>query len=194
MKTAYRIGMAFWFAMAGVASPAAELALEGSKLMVFGALDGSALPAFASYVDSGQVRTVAFENSTGGTAEVAEAYARVIRDKGLLTEARGQCHAACAYAFLAGREHRFGRGAGFNALLVPLARRPAAGELQTTPAALPPKEEAWLPGQGVVFTSTPTLFGRVYNTYWCDGTQGTDFTRCERLSDADPYKLGVLTP
>lgn len=226
MKTAYRIGMAFWFAMAGAAAPAAELALEGSKLMVSGPLDGSALPAFSSYIGSGQVRTVAFENSTGGTAEVAEAYARVIRDKGLLTEARGQCHAACAYAFLAGREHRFGRGAGFNALLVPLARRPIAGELQAgrwrgdevqrpaadvvsvsaastttvgtdmpaVPAAVPPKEEAWPPGQGVVFTSTPTLFGRIYNTYWCDGTQGTDFTRCERLSDADPYKLGVLTP
>ncbi|RZI78549.1 MAG: hypothetical protein EOP80_00375 [Variovorax sp.] len=179
-------------------------------------LDGTALPSFAEQVNSGRVRTVSFEDSIGGNAEVAEAYARLIRDRKLLTEARGQCHAACAYAFLAGREHRFGRGPAVNALLLPLMRRPSAAELLAgrwrgdeaqplaveavsvsvtgAPADAAPPRNAWQPGQGVVFTSTPTLFGRVYNTYWCDGSQGTDYTRCERLPDADPYKLGVLTP
>ena len=222
MKTAYCIGLAFWLAATGATAHAAELELEGNKLMVVGMLDGSALAAFVEQVNSGRVRTVVFENSQGGTAEVAEAYARVIRDKGLLTEARGQCQAACAYAFLAGKEHRFGRGLQLNALVIPLAKRPTPGELQagrwrgdepqhasvevvsvsTTAAtavspesATPaPSREPWPPGQGVVFTSTPTLFGRVYNTYWCDGSQGTDFSRCDRLSNADPYQLGVLTP
>ena len=46
----------------------------------------------------------------------------------------------------------------------------------------------------MLFTSTPTLFGRVYNSFYCDGTQGRDMSRCEILPDADPYKLGVLTP
>jgi len=45
----------------------------------------------------------------------------------------------------------------------------------------------------VLFTATPTLFGRIYNTYYCDGSQGRDFTRCELLSDADPRKLGVIS-
>ena len=232
MKTAYCIGLAFWVAATGAAAHAAELELEGNKLMVVGMLDGSALATFVEQVNSGRVRTVVFENSLGGTAEVAEAYARVIRDKGLLTEARGQCQAACAYAFLAGKEHRFGRGLQLNALVIPLAKRPTPGELQagrwrgdepqrapvevvsvstTTTAAVAttatptavgpesatpalPSREPWQPGQGVVFTSTPTLFGRVYNSYWCDGSQGTDFSRCDRLSNADPYQLGVLTP
>jgi hypothetical protein len=52
----------------------------------------------------------------------------------------------------------------------------------------------WQPDHGVLFTASPTLFGRIYNAYYCDGTQGRDFSKCERLSDADPYKLGVLTP
>ena len=46
----------------------------------------------------------------------------------------------------------------------------------------------------MLFTASPTLFGRIYNAFYCDGTQGRDFSKCERLSDADPFKLGVLTP
>lgn len=226
MKTLHRLGLAFGLALASAAMPAAELELQGNNLLVVGTLDGHMLPAFTDLVSDGRIRTVVFEDSLGGTAEVAEAYARVIRDKGLLTEARGQCYAACAYAFLAGRAHRFGRGGTAHALLIPLPRRPSAAELQagfwqvddlprapadgvvvataaatpagteapaSTPAAVTARE-AWKPGRGMVFTATPTLFGRVYNSYWCDGSQGTDFSRCERLPAADPHRLGVLTP
>ena len=211
----------------------AELELEGNRLMVSGMLDGSAIKAFEEYLASGRVRTVVFENSLGGTPEVANDYARAIRATGVNTEAKGQCHAACAYAFLAGKEHRFGRGFQVNGLLIPVAGRPrpsdlvsrwngevsdrtpadfiaptaeptpAGGqetvaaasttEIATTSRAAGPKER-WQPNQGVLFISTPTLFGRVYNSFYCDGTQGRDMSRCELLSDADPYKLGVLTP
>ncbi len=212
-----------------VAALAAEIEVEGTRMVVSGMLDGSALPEFVEHASNGRVRTVMFENSTGGSAEVAEAYAQVIRSKGLMTEARGQCQAACAYAFLAGKEHRFGRGGQVNALLIPLPRRPTAAELAAggwrsdeARAAVPPApaagpvnvasaaspsapadapasdagpgaKDAWLPGKGMLFTSTPTFFGRVYNTYYCDGNQGSDLSRCDRVSDADPYKLGVLT-
>jgi len=211
----------------------AELELEGNRLMVSGMLDGSAIKAFEEYLASGRVRTVVFENSLGGTPEVANDYARAIRATGVNTEAKGQCHAACAYAFLAGKEHRFGRGFQVNGLLIPVAGRPRPSDLVSrwigevsdrtlsdfiTPAAEPtpargqetvtaastteiaatsasagPKER-WQANQGVLFISTPTLFGRVYNSFYCDGTQGRDMSRCELLSDADPYKLGVLTP
>ncbi|MEJ8823835.1 hypothetical protein WKW80_17620 [Variovorax humicola] len=236
LKSPKHIVPALVLAAVGVAAPAAEIELEGSRLIVSGMLDGSALPAFIGHASNARVRTVMFENSTGGSAEVAEAYAQVIRDRGLLTEARGQCQAACAYAFLAGKEHRFGRGGQVNALLIPLPRRPTPAELlaggwrgdearhtaapatasaasgaaeavtvstasssasadapasDAGPASAP--KEAWLPGKGMLFTSTPTFFGRVYNTYYCDGNQGTDLSRCDRVSDADPYKLGVLT-
>ncbi|WP_256856678.1 hypothetical protein [Variovorax sp. KK3] len=197
-------------AILAAGAQAAEIELEGSRLRVSGMLDGSAIGQFMEHLGGGQVRTVIFENSLGGTAEVAGAYARAIRDSGVNTEARGQCHAACAYAFLAGKEHRFARGFQVNGLLIPVAVRPGPQELssrwrgdeahKTLAEFTEPAGEAnaakdrWQPTQGVLFTSTPTLFGRVYNAFYCDGTQGRDMSRCELLSDADPYKLGVLTP
>ena len=202
-------------ALAGMTwgAQAAEIELEGSRLLVSGMLDGSAIQRFTEALGSGKVRTVVFENSLGGTAEAAGEYARAIRAGGVDTEVKGQCHAACAYAFLAGKGHRFGRGFQIHGLLIPVPARPRPEELASrwrgeqaqktlaeftaTPAAPEAggaSRERWRPGQGVLFTSTPTLFGRVYNSYYCDGTQGHDTSRCELLSDADPYKLGVLTP
>ncbi|WP_447772077.1 hypothetical protein [Variovorax boronicumulans] len=210
--------------MAGSAG-AAELELQGRRLVVSGTLDGSKVKAFTEHLSSGTVRTVVFEDSFGGTAEAAGAYADAIRESGVQTEVRGHCMAACAYAFLAGKAHRFGHGLQVNGILVPVATRPTAAELAvrwrgeearktladftppsstaaaatTTDAArpieatAPPAKDNWQPDHGVLFTASPTLFGRVYNTYYCDGTQGRDFSKCERLSDADPYKLGVLT-
>jgi hypothetical protein len=214
---------------------AADLELEGDRLLVSGMLDGGAVKSFEEHLASGRVRTVVFENSLGGTPEIAGDYARAIRSTGVNTEVKGQCQAACAYAFLAGKEHRFGRGFQVNGLLIPVSGRPRPADLTSrwngedsfrtlsefigesaapgqdpaaattatsvpatvspatsSPAAAP--RERWQPNQGVLFVSTPTLFGRVYNSFYCDGTQGRDMSRCELLSDADPYKLGVLTP
>jgi hypothetical protein len=206
---------------ASTAAPAAELRLDGNRLLVMGMLDGSATAAFAEQLASTKVRTVVFEDAFGGNADVARSYAEAIRTSGVQTEVRGQCHAACAYAFLAGQSHRFGRGGQINGLLIPMATRPKQEELasrwrgegaqrtlaefNSTPGApgavdasasstTTVPQDSWRPEQGVLFTSSPTLFGRIYNTFYCDGTQGRDFTKCELLSDADPYLLGVLTP
>lgn len=240
MKPVHRMLTAMTLACLAGAAPliasSAELELQGSRLVVTGMLDGTATQSFAEYLSSGMVRTVVFEDSFGGTAEAAEAYAHAIRTSGVNTEALGQCYAACAYAFLAGKEHRFARGLNINQLLIPIASRPKAGELAnrwrgdeaqktlaefttmaSASASTPPSAGGdgikapagvelvstvvapriagnWQPDQGVMFNSTPTLFGRVYKTYYCDGTQGRDFSKCDALDDADPYKLGVLTP
>lgn len=208
------------------ASSAAELELQGSRLVVSGMLDGTMIKEFTEQLGSGTISTVVFEDSFGGTAEAAGAFADAIRASGVQTEVRGQCMAACAYAFLAGRTHRFGYGLQVNGVLLPVAQRPTAAELavrwrgddahktlaEFTPtsasaasassaakpieASAPPAaaRDNWQPDHGVLFTASPTLFGRIYNTYYCDGTQGRDFSKCERLADADPFKLGVLTP
>jgi len=211
------LGSALLFAC--LACPAAELELQGSRLVVSGMLDGSAIKTFTQYLAKGTVRTVVFEDSFGGTADAAGAYADAIRSSGVDTEVRGQCMAACAYAFLAGKTHRFGYGFQVNGVLLPVATRPSATELASrwrgdeahktlaefTPiaAAAPAKEpeasaglakDNWQPDHGVLFTASPTLFGRIYNAFYCDGSQGRDFSKCERLPDADPFKLGVLTP
>lgn len=206
-------------AFAVPAAPAAELELQGSRLVVSGMLDGTMIKEFTEQLGSGTVHTVVFEDSFGGTAEAAGAFADAIRASGVQTEVRGQCMAACAYAFLAGRTHRFGYGLQVNGILLPVAQRPTPAELairwrgdeahktlaeftptsasakaMETSAAPSAARDNWQPDHGVLFTASPTLFGRVYNTYYCDGTQGRDFSKCERLADADPFKLGVLTP
>ena len=213
---------------------ASELALQGNRLVVAGVLDGSAVQTFVAQLAQGNVKTVVFEDSVGGTADAARQYAAAIRASGVDTELIGQCFGACAYAFLAGRNHRFGHGPQVNVLLIPVAGRPKASELadrwrgeraeqslaefvtptanhapgftaapiaapRATPISTVPDGAAapadrWQPEHGVLFTATPTLFGRIYNSYYCDGTQGSDLTRCELLSDADPFKLGVLSP
>lgn len=227
MKTSYRMLWVWMLVWAGAsAAAAAELELQGPRLVVTGLLDGSQAKAFVEHLDSGKVRTVVFVDSFGGTAEAAETYARAIRTAGVNTEALGQCYAACAWAFLAGKEHRFGRGLHVHGLLIPVATRPRPGETQKmmaefaaaagtsappatasatatagggpveTVALAPParEKEVWQPDQGVLFQSTPTLFGRVYKTFYCDGSQGRDVSQCGLLPDADPYKVGVLTP
>jgi hypothetical protein len=213
-------------AVTGTPAAAADIELQGRELVVSGMLDGSAIKTFTDHLASGTVRTVVFEDLSGGTADAAGAFADAIRASGVATEIRGQCMAACAYAFLAGKTHRFGYGFQVNGILLPVATRPTAAELAVrwrgeeahktladfTPAtaatagtatakpveaSVPPTKDTgdnWQPDHGVLFTASPTLFGRIYNAYYCDGTQGRDFSKCERLSDADPYKLGVLTP
>ncbi|MBS0454420.1 MAG: hypothetical protein JSS14_24235 [Proteobacteria bacterium] len=201
-----------------IAVQAADLSLEGNRLIVSGMLDGGLVQAFVEMVTRAKVQTVVFEDSLGGSAQVAGLYATAIRGTGVSTEVIGQCHAACAYAFLAGKTHRFGEGEQVNALLIPVGTRPKPSELAsrwrgqeaqktlaelTVPAEVPRAngrasavdasfKEKWRPEHGVLFLARPTLFGRTYNTYYCDGTQGRDFARCELLPDADPRKLGVI--
>lgn len=216
---ALSLASCFACTLAPPAASAAELELQGSRLVVSGMLDGTMIKEFTEQLGSGAVHTVVFEDSFGGTAEAAGAFADAIRASGVQTEVRGQCMAACAYAFLAGKTHRFGYGLQVNGILLPVAQRPTAAELAVrwrgdeahktladfTPtagtaakpveaSAAPAAKDNWQPDHGVLFTASPTLFGRIYNTYYCDGTQGRDFSKCERLADADPYKLGVLTP
>ena len=216
MRTLRRFSLALLLAGVGAAVQPAELTLEGNRLLVEGMLDGTAVQSFLDSVRRGNVHTVVFVDSMGGSAEVAGLYAQAIRETGVNTEVIGQCHAACAYAYLAGKQHRFGEGEQVNALLIPVGTRPKAGDLVSrwrgdaayrTLAEFtePPQDgeivdatdatpkEKWRPEHGVLFVASPTLFGRIYNTYYCDGSQGRDFTRCELLADADPRKLGVIS-
>jgi len=185
---------------AAMVAQAAALEPRGARLVVSGTLDGQRSAAFAAHLASGQVRTVVFEDSTGGLFEVAEDYARAIRAAGADTEVHGACHAACAYAFMAGRQRRFGDDEQVHSLLIPLPSRVAGPQVRGTlvefgaPPTAPAPGEPRQPAQGLLVTATPTLFGRVYSLLWCDGTQGRDSSRCERIDGADPFEAGMLTP
>jgi hypothetical protein len=112
-----------------VAAIAADIELQGRELVVSGMLDGSAIKAFTEQLASGKVRTVVFEDLSGGTAEAAGALGRRHPRERRQHRDPGQCMAACAYAFLAGKTHRFGYGFQVNGILLPVAARPTAAEL-----------------------------------------------------------------
>ncbi len=175
---------------------AAQFEREGARLIVVGALEIDDAKRLAEQMADRAVRTVVFENSFGGTPDAGEAWAAAVRAAGAHTEITGQCHGACAIAFLAGKEHRFAAGQQVNGLLIPLSNRPRADARKTLLAEFASglQREGWQPAQGLLCTSRPTLFGRVYNTFWCNGSQGRDTSKCAVVSDADPFKLGVLTP
>lgn len=173
---------------------AAQFEREGSRLIVVGAIDTEGAAPFTEHLSDKSIRTVVFENSFGGTPEASQAWAGAIRGASVNTEITGQCHGACAVVFLAGKEHRFAAGLQVNGLLIPLGTRPEAQKMVLAEFTGSSAREGWQPSQGLLFTSTPTLFGRVYNTYWCDGNQGRDTSKCEFVSGADPFKLGVLMP
>ncbi len=196
VKTPAQILLLLTLSCACFMAIAAQFEREGPRLIVVGALDIDGAKRLAEHLADRAVRTVVFENSFGGTAEAGEAWADAVRAAGVNTEITGQCHGACAIAFLAGKAHRFAAGLQVNGLLIPLSTRPRADAQKTLLAefASGTQREGWQPAQGLLFTSTPTLFGRVYNTFWCDGNQGRDTSKCAVVSDADPFKLGVLTP
>ena len=175
---------------------AAQFEREGSRLIVIGALDIEGAKSLAEQLADKAVRTVVFENSFGGTAEAGDAWADAVRTAAIRTEITGQCHGACAIAFLAAKERRFAAGIQVNGLLIPIGAksRSEAQKMLLAEFAGPAPRDGWQPAQGLLFTSRPTLFGRVYNSFWCDGNQGRDTSKCELLSDADPFKLGVLSP
>mgnify|MGYP003577075777 CR=1 FL=1 len=218
-----RIGVAAPLLLAMGMLHASELSQKADRLYASGIPEGAAAQMSATRLQQGGVRVVVFEDATGGSAEVAEAYAQAIQAAGVETEVIGQCHAACAYAFLSGRSHRFGEGEQVNALLIPVATRPGPDDLRKrwrgnearrtlTDFAEPGAHSAsattvsstgtagtgtaasrWGAEHGLLFTSSPPPLGPIFNTYYCDGSQGRDFTRCELLPDADPRQLGILS-
>lgn len=183
-------------AFAAMGAGAAELRDEGPRLWVAGTLDTDSARALAERLAGGGIQVVVFQDSMGGSPQAAEAWARALRSASVRTEASGACHGACAVAFLAGRERRFARGLQISTLLIPLPARPRAEGAHAVLAEFSAASVAdgWQPGQGLLFSGTPTLFGRVYNSYWCDGSQGSDLSRCERVSDIDPHQMGIFSP
>lgn len=196
MKTPAQILLLLTLCCACFLAAGAQFEREGPRLIAVGALDLDGAQRLSEHLADRAVRTVVFENSFGGTPEAGEAWAGAVRAAAVNTEITGQCHGACALAFLAGKAHRFAAGLQLNGLLIPLGTRPRgeAQKLLLAEFATGTPREGWQPAQGLLFTSTPTLFGRVYNTFWCDGNQGRDTSKCAVVSDADPFKLGVLSP
>jgi hypothetical protein len=61
------------------------------------------------------------------------------------------------------------------------------------PELLELMRKSWTDASGVVFVAYSFLGFVHFKTLYCDGSQGTDTSKCETLANADPYDMGVLT-
>ncbi|MDM0029167.1 hypothetical protein [Variovorax saccharolyticus] len=186
---------------------AAQISIDGDVAVVTGMLSAQD----AQSLEAPNVKKIIFLHSLGGTMEAVHAYVEVIKRRQLDTEVKGKCFSACALSFLAGKQRLVDKSTQ-NAISFHVARvldhgvlRPSKNneavlkmidELSGGKMREPARSKiaaSWGAGQGVVFVIGPGLFGQRSNTFYCDGSQGTDGSKCALLFDADPYDLGVLT-
>lgn len=187
---------------------AATLAQHGNKLIVSGPLQTDDL----TERDLSNVQALVFEQSLGGTVEAALKYVEIIKTRRLNTIARGKCYSACAIAFLAGKERRADTSTMITAVLLHVARKKTKlGEREfsnndalmgvideltgrrLTPQVRELVRSSWGEAAGVVFVFGPGLFGPRLKTLYCDGSQGTDTSKCKLLENADALELGIVT-
>lgn len=195
---------------------AANFNIEKNEIYVNGFLNDTEILEFTKKVDdNSQVTTVVFENSLGGTAKAARDYAKYIKQKKLMTMVKGQCHSACAIAFLSGRKrsfydhvgtsiilfhgvHQFEKNSTIssqgstevNAVLINLMMDLTEGKIAPIISKI---KIHWKPASGIVFVTRNYYFKTIYKSFDCDGAQGSDISKCQSI-EADPYVLGILTP
>lgn len=198
----------FAAAAAPLGVAAASFAQQGDTLIVSGPLRADDL----ANRDLSKVRTLVFEKSLGGTVEAALKYVDVIKAGRLNTVARGKCYSACAIAFLAGTQRRADSSTMITAVLLHVARtKTRLGEREfsnndalmeviddltsrrLTPEVRELVRSSWGEAAGVVFVFGPGFFGPRLKTLYCDGTQGTDTSKCRPLENADAFELGIVT-
>lgn len=189
---------------------AAEYQVSGTKLYVSGFLQNTGKEKFEEALNSGKdIQEVVFKNCLGGQGGAAYYLVRIIQERKLNTRVSGQCHSACAIAFLAGKfrspldemgQHMLlfhsARGADgpapaeYNKGVLSLIIRLTDGKL--TQPVIEKISASTKENDGVVFVrSNYKVFTRD-RTYYCDGTQGRDIANCEKIIDADPIALGIF--
>lgn len=195
-------------AAAATGAVAASLTQQGDRLVVSGTLRSDDF----ENRDLAKVRTLVFEHSLGGTVEAALLYVEVIKKNHLNTLVRGKCYSACAIAFLAGKERRAESTNVVSAVLLHVARTKTETGVQEfsgnealmknideltsyrlTPEVRELVRRSWSEAAGVVFVFGPGFFGPRLKTLYCDGTQGTDTSKCRALENADALELGIVT-
>ena len=204
----------FFFLLISSAN-AAEFSIEGEKLIVRGFLDLNGQNAFQEQlINEPKIRQVVFTKCTGGHLGAGYHYAKVIRDRKLSTMIVGQAYSACALAFLAGYPRYPAEGQKNTVLSLHISR--PKNIIDTNPPEMilinqrltdyidilterkiSPKVMTFIKSSntensGVYFVSSTAGFFNVYDTYYCDGKNGVDTRRCEKLSDANPYDMGIF--
>lgn len=199
----------------GVSALATEFRVDGDRLVVSGFLDYSERKLFEKYlVDGPQINQIVFTKCNGGHLGAAYYYAEVIKKRALSTSVVGQAQSACAIAFLAGFP-RFPANGQRNTLLSLHVGRSQDENIinnieveknnrnliefinNLTEGKIPPRimgliKTSNLENSGVYFVSSTKGFFNIYDTYYCDGSQGVDTSKCVKLTDANPVEMAIF--
>jgi hypothetical protein len=188
---------------------AGEIAMAGKTATVKGIIRASD----AAELDKSDLETIIFEESLGGTMDAVSAYVELIKRRKLNTVVKGRCFSACAVSFLAGSTRKV-FPAVENMIMFHVARvvdkstgalRPSnqnekllalIDELTERRMRDPVRSKiasSWSEASGVVFAVGPGWWGQRMNTFYCDGSQGRDITKCSPIFNANPYDFGILT-
>ncbi len=192
----------------------ADFGVENDRLYISGFLDHKEERDFLQNLDKyPKVKTIVFEKCLGGDAQAVFVFAKIISERNLDTSVKGQCHSACAFAFLAGKRRSFDNGYQTNGMLFHMSR-PTGSKDSQKESEVDIKLEALLnkftkgkisnsimlmirnsnsEAAGVLFTSRNYFLFTSYKTMYCDGSQGADASKCMELENADPLLLGITT-
>lgn len=156
------------------------------------------------------ITTLVFEDSPGGSVASVFEYVDTIQRSKLKTKVRGKCFSACAIAFLAGTTRTVDRemtsiilfhltskvvdgarirGTHDDAILK-LIENLTGGHFSGK--ALELTKKSWSDNQGLVFYFGRHFFGKMDLTLYCDGTQGSDLSKCTNLKAINAKDLGVV--
>lgn len=156
------------------------------------------------------ITTLVFENSPGGSVAAALEYVEAIQRRKLKTKVRGKCLSACAVSFLAG-ESRTVDQATTSILLFHLTSKMVDGARvrgtyddavikligsltggRFSGEALELTRKSWSENQGLVFYFRRGFFGKINLTLYCDGTQGSDLSKCTIMHKMSAEDLGIV--
>lgn len=191
----------------------ADVQIRDGQIYLTGNLhQGQQLTDFkAALAELPGTKTIFLERCLGGTVLSALVFSEVIKSQKLMTVAKGQVSSACAVIFTAGVQRKFADGIGanylsFHSARLPDSSGPATGSskrlldllITQTDGKLKPHIvklifDSWNEASGVVFSSRDYYFYKRSETLYCDGSQGSNFSLCKQITDADPYENGILT-
>lgn len=190
---------------------AADFRIENDRLIISGSLkieEEIAIDNF--FYKNHNLKTVEFFNCMSGQVGAAYHLANLIADRKLNTLINGQVHSGCAIAFLAGQirvpVERFGiHVLGIHAprsidnrnvpeeyvnKMISLVEVFTEGKVSSEVKDLIKKSNTGL--SGVFFVTRNYSIYSDQKTYYCNGTEDADLSKCKILKNSDPFVLGIF--
>ena len=190
---------------------AADFRVENDRLIISGSLKIEEETTIEDFFNKNHnLKTIEFFNCMSGQAGATYHLANLIADRKLNTLMNGQVHSGCAIAFLAGQirvpVERFGTHVlGIHAprsidnrnvpqeyvnKMMSLVEVFTEGKISSEVKDLIKKSNTGL--SGVFFVTRNFSIYSDHNTYYCNGSEDADLSKCRILKNSDPVALGIF--